>query len=174
VAGGDGLTPDQRERIERARVGAEQATGMRFWVRIGPFGMEPRLEAERLLTNLIDDPHQAGVLILVGPGERRLEVLTTAAAKRRLPDSAVGLAVLTMTSSFGVGDLVGGLLNGLRQLSDSAGHGEPGTAGTRRDSGRAPLSERGLEHVDGEPLSRPPQAIESDGEIVDIGGRPSP
>jgi hypothetical protein len=36
------------------------------------------------------------------------------------------------------------------------------------------LSERGLEHVDGEPLSRPPQAIESDGEIVDIGGRPSP
>jgi uncharacterized membrane protein YgcG len=124
------------------------------------------MEAERLLTNLIEDPHDAGVLILVGPGERRLEIMTSAAAKRRLPDSAVGLAVLTMSSSFGVGDLVGGLVNGLRQLSDSAGHGE---AGQRRESGRSPLPsatrseypERGLQHSSGEPLSRPPEAIES-------------
>jgi hypothetical protein len=162
----DGLNPEQRERIERARRGAEQTTGMRFWVRIGTFAGAPRIEAERLLTNLIDDPHDAGVLILVGPGERRLEIMTTAAAKRRLPDSAVGLAVLTMSSSFGVGDLVGGLVNGLRQLSDSAGHGE---AGQRRVSGRAPLPdpprneipERGLEHSTGEPMSRPAEAIES-------------
>jgi uncharacterized membrane protein YgcG len=166
VASGDGLDPDQRERIERARTAAERATGMRFWVRIGPFGGNPRLEAERLLTNLIDSPHDAGVLILVGPGERRLEVMTTAAAKRRLPDSAVGLAILTMSSSFGVGDLVGGLLNGLRQLSDSAGHGE---AGHRRESGRSPLPdpahsdvrERALEHSSGAPMSRPAEAIES-------------
>ena len=27
-----------------------------------------------------------------------------------------------MTSSFGSGDLVGGIVNGLRQLSDQAGH----------------------------------------------------
>jgi hypothetical protein len=162
---GDGLRPEQRERIEHARHAAEEATGMRFWVRIGPFSMDPRIEAERLLTNLIEDPHQAGVLILLGPEERRLEVMTTAAAKRRLPDSAVGLAVLTMTSSFGVGDLVGGLLNGLRQLSDSAGHGEAHTPSGRRDSGRSPVSgpvaERGIEHSTGEPLSRPPEAIET-------------
>jgi len=162
VASGDGLNPEQRERIERARRNAEQATGIRFWVRIGPFAGDPRLEAERLLTNLIDSPHDPGVLILVGPGERRLEVLTTAAAKHRLSDSAVGLAVLTMTSSFGVGDLVGGLLNGLRQMADSAGHAESGTGGTRRTSGRSPVvPERGLEHSSGEPLSRPAEAIES-------------
>jgi uncharacterized membrane protein YgcG len=161
VASGDGLKPGQRERIERARQAAEEATGMRFWVRVGPFSMEPRLEAERLLTNLIEEPHEAGVLILLGPEERRLEVMTTASAKRRLPDSAVGLAILTMTSSFGVGDLLGGLLNGLRQLSDSAGHGEPATGGTHRESGRSPVSERGLEHSTGEPLSRSPEAIES-------------
>jgi uncharacterized membrane protein YgcG len=160
VASGDGLKPDQRERIERARKAAEQATGMRFWVRVGPFSMEPRLQAERLLTNLIEDPHEAGVLILLGPEERRLEVMTTASAKRRLHDSAVGLAILTMTSSFGVGDLVGGLLNGLRQLSDSAGHGEPATGSTHRESGRSPATERGLEHSSGEPLSRSPEAIE--------------
>ncbi len=161
-----GLKPEQRERIERARRDAEQATGLRFWVRIGAFAGNSRMEAERLLTNLIDDPHDAGVLILVGPGERRLEVMTTAAAKRRLPDQAVGLAVLTMSSSFGVGDLVGGLVNGLRQMSDSAGHTE---AATRRESGRSPLPEptsshipeRGLEHSSGAPLERPPEAIES-------------
>jgi hypothetical protein len=160
VASGDGLRPEQRERIERARVQAEQETGMRFFVRIGPFSMEPRIQAERLLTNLIDEPHEAAVLILLGPEERRLEVITTASAKRRLSDSAVGLAVLAMTSSFGVGDLVGGLMNGLRQLADSAGHSDAGTA-TRRESGRSPVPERGLEHVSGEPLSRPATAIES-------------
>ncbi|HSP38989.1 MAG TPA: DUF5130 family protein [Frankiaceae bacterium] len=161
MAAGDGLTPEQHERVERARQSAEEATGMRFWVRIGPFSMDPRIEAERLLTNLLDDPHEPGVLILLGPGERRLEVMTSATAKRHLSDSAVGLAVLTMTSSFGVGDLVGGLVNGLRQLSDSAGHGEAASTGSRRDSGRAPVHQRGLEHSSGEPLSRPPEAIES-------------
>ena len=164
MAGGDGLNPEQRERIERSRRAAEQATGMHFWVRVGPFAGEPRLEAERLLTNLVESPHDAGVLILLGPGERRLEVMTTAAAKRRLPDATVGLAVLAMTSSFGVGDLVGGLVNGLRQMSDSAGHGEVGGAAglPRRESGRAPagLSERGIEHSDGAPLQRPAEAIE--------------
>lgn len=157
----DGLKPEQRERIEQARRQAEQATGMRFWVRIGPFSMDPRIETERLLTNLIDEPHEAGVLILLSPGERRLEIMTTAAAKRRLSDQSVGLAVLTMTSSFGVGDLVGGLLNGLRQLSDSAGHAEGFNASTHRDSGRTPISERGVEHSSDEPLSRPPEPIES-------------
>jgi hypothetical protein len=166
--GDDGLKPEQRERIERARGEAEQATGLHFWVRIGSFAGEPRLEAERLLTNMIDSPHDAGVLILLGPGERRLEVMTTPAAKRRLSDAAVGLAVLTMTSSFGVGDLVGGLVNGLRQMSDSAGHGEGRGASSsvsRRESGRAPattggMAERGLEHSDGAPLQRPAEALD--------------
>lgn len=60
MAVGDGLTPDQRERVERARQQAEESTGMHFWVRIGPFSMDPRIEAERLLTNLIDEPHASG------------------------------------------------------------------------------------------------------------------
>lgn len=160
MAGGDGLKPEQRERVERARQQAEQETGLRFFLRIGPFSMDPRIEAERLLTNLIDQPHDAAVLILLGPEERRVEVMTTPAAKRRVSDTAVGLAVLAMTSSFGLGDLVGGLLDGMRQLSDAAGHAESGTA-TGRESGRSPVPERGLEHISGEPLSRPATAIES-------------
>jgi uncharacterized membrane protein YgcG len=164
VAAGDGLKPEQRERIERARQSAEETTGMHFWVRIGPFAGDPRIETERLLTNLVDSNRDAGVLILLGPGERRLEVMTTPAAKRRLPDATVGLAVLTMTSSFGVGDLVGGLVNGLRQLADGAApaHDLAGhSALERRQSGRAPIAERGLEHTEGEALSRPAEPIDS-------------
>jgi hypothetical protein len=51
-----------------------------------------------------------------------VEVVTGSGAARRLPDRACALAVLSMTNSFSSGDLVGGIVNGLRQLSDQAGH----------------------------------------------------
>ena len=57
----------------------------------------------------------------MAPGARRVDVMTTQYAKRRITDQAAGLAVLTMTSAFAVGDLIGGIVNGLRQLSDAAG-----------------------------------------------------
>ena len=57
----------------------------------------------------------------VSPGDRRVEIVSTPAARRRLPDHVAGLAVLSMTSSFGVGDLVGGIVTGVRQLADAAG-----------------------------------------------------
>jgi uncharacterized membrane protein YgcG len=160
VAVGEAFTDEQRERIERARRSAEESSGLRFWVRVGNFSGDYRIEAERLLANLTETPRSGGVLILVGPGERRLEIMTTPGAKRRLSDATVGLAVLTMTSSFGVGDLVGGLVNGLRQLADAAGRAPEGTQGQpgedqQRLSGRAPIAERGLEHSGGEALSHP-------------------
>ena len=48
--------------------------------------------------------------------------ITGSAAARRLPDRACALAVLAMTSRLGSGDLVGAIVNGLRQMSDAAGH----------------------------------------------------
>jgi hypothetical protein len=122
VAAGEAFTRDQHERLERARRAAESQTGMRFWLRVGEFDGNLRLEAEHWLANLIDSTREAAVLLLVAPGERRIEVMTTQHAKRRITDAAAGLSVLTMTSSFAVGDLVGGITNGLRQLSDAAGH----------------------------------------------------
>ncbi|HEX4018286.1 MAG TPA: DUF5130 family protein [Frankiaceae bacterium] len=121
MAAGEAFTREQHERIERARRAAEGQTGMRFWLRVGEFDRDPKLEAEHLLTNLIDGPRDSAVLILVAPGSRVVEIMTTHAAKRRITDQAAGLVVLTMTSSFGVGDLVGGLVNALRQLADAAG-----------------------------------------------------
>ncbi len=121
MAAGEAFTREQHERVERARRSAESQTGLHFWVRVGEFDGDPRLEAEHLLANLTENTREAGVLILVAPGRRIVEIMTTAAAKRRITDQAAGLVVLTMTAAFGVGDLVGGLVNGLRQLADAAG-----------------------------------------------------
>jgi uncharacterized membrane protein len=121
VAAGEAFTREQHERIERARRAAEGQTGMRFWLRVGEFDRDPKLEAEHLLANLVENPRDAAVLILVAPGTRVVEIMTTHSAKRRITDQAAGLVVLTMTSAFGVGDLVGGLVNALRQLADAAG-----------------------------------------------------
>jgi hypothetical protein len=62
------------------------------------------------------------VLLAISPGQRVIEVVVGAQASRRLPDRACALAVLSMTNAFASGDLVGGIVNGLRQLSDQAGH----------------------------------------------------
>jgi hypothetical protein len=158
VAGGSGFTQEQLERIEDARRDAEEMSGIRFWVRVGSFDGDVRVESERLLSWLVPNSRDAGVLILISPQERRLEIMTTAGAKRRLSDSAVGLAVLTMTSSFGVGDLVGGIVNGLHQLGEGAGRppeatqGQPGGASQQRLSGRAPVGDRELEAAGGDAL----------------------
>ena len=144
MAAGEAFSRDQRERIERAVAAAEAQTGFRFWVRVGALGADPRIDAETTLANLLPTGHEGGVLLLVGPEERQLEIMMSPAAKRRIPGQATGLAALTMTSSFRVGDLVGGIINGLRQLADSAGRdpsgtqGQVATAGSRL-SGRSPL-----------------------------------
>ena len=105
-------TPVERPRPSRASVSGCGS---------GEIDADPRLEAERLLVNLVENPHDAGVLILVAPGARRVEIMTTPTARRRITDQAAGLVVLAMTSSFAVGDLVGGMVNAFRQLADAAG-----------------------------------------------------
>jgi hypothetical protein len=68
--------------------------------------------------------------------------MTTQTAGRRITDHAAGLVVLSMTSAFAVGDLVGGIVNGLRQLSDAAGRPPVGPHGhLGRPSGRSPVDE---------------------------------
>lgn len=139
VAAGEAFSRDQLERLERARAAAEQQTGIRFAVRIGAIDGEPELVAEQILANLVPTPRAEAVLLLVSPGDRLVHVATTAGAKRRISDQVAGLAVLTMTSSFTVGDLVGGIVSGLRQLADAAGapaggHTRPGARRTALES----------------------------------------
>ena len=108
-------------RLDEALTMSSRETGLRFTLYIGDLGTPSRVRAEELHARSGGNPAEA-VLIAVSPGQRVVEVVTGAAASRRLPDRACALAVLSMTGSFAGGDLVGGVVNGLRQLSDQAGH----------------------------------------------------
>ena len=108
-------------RLDEALTMASRETGLRFTLYIGDLGRQTRLQAEEMHARSGGNPSES-VLIAVSPRQKVVEVVTGAGASRRLPDRACALAVLSMTSSFAAGDLVGGIVNGLRQLSDQAGH----------------------------------------------------
>ena len=108
-------------RVDEALTMASRETGLRFTLYLGDLGSDTRGTAEDLHLRSGGDTSN-GVLVAISPGQRVLEIVTGAAAARRLPDRACALAVLSMTSRLGSGDLVGAIVNGLRQLSDSAGH----------------------------------------------------
>ncbi|SFK99319.1 DUF5130 family protein [Geodermatophilus ruber] len=108
-------------RLDEALTMSSRETGLRFTLYIGDLGPRTRVRAEELFESS-GGPLAESVLIAVSPGQRVVEVVVGAAASRRLPDRACALAVLSMTNAFASGDLIGGLVNGLRQLSDQAGH----------------------------------------------------
>jgi Domain of unknown function (DUF5130) len=108
-------------RLDEALTMSSRETGLRFTLYLGDLGKRTRVTAEELHARSGANPSEC-VLIAISPGQRVVEVVTGAAAARRMPDRACALAVLSMTGSFAAGDLVGGIVNGLRQLSDQAGH----------------------------------------------------
>jgi uncharacterized protein DUF5130 len=108
-------------RIDEALTMASRETGLFITLYVGDLGSDTRTTAEQLHGRSGDDPSHS-VLVALSPGQRVLEIVTGTAAARRLPDRACALAVLSMTGRLGSGDLVGAIVNGLRQLSDAAGH----------------------------------------------------
>jgi hypothetical protein len=119
--GGEIFSFQELARLDEALTMSSRETGLRFTLYIGDLGRQTRVTAEELHAQSGNAPADA-VLIAVSPGQKVVEVVTGAAAGRRLPDRACALAVLSMTGSFAAGDLVGGIVNGLRQMSDQAGH----------------------------------------------------
>ncbi|HEV7871271.1 MAG TPA: DUF5130 family protein [Modestobacter sp.] len=108
-------------RLDEALTMSSRETGLRFTLYVGELGTDTRSTAETLHARSGGDT-STSVLVAVSPGQRVLEIVTGSAAARRLPDRACALAVLSMTSRLGSGDLVGAIINGLRQMSDGAGH----------------------------------------------------
>jgi hypothetical protein len=108
-------------RLDEALTMSSRETGLRFTLYVGDLGNDTRATAEDLHARSGGDVTNS-VLVALSPGQRVLEIVTGTAAARRLPDRACALAVLSMTNRLGSGDLVGAIVNGLRQLSDSAGH----------------------------------------------------
>lgn len=111
----------QLARLDEALTLASRETGIDFSVYLGELGSDTRVAAEKLHAS-IGETAARSVLIAVSPGERVVEVVTGAAAFQRLPDRAAKLAVMSMVASFKEGDLIGGLVSGLRMLADQAGH----------------------------------------------------
>lgn len=115
------FTWQELARLDEALTMSSRETGLRFTLYIGDLGRQTRRQAEEMHARSGANPTES-VLIAISPGQRVVEVVTGAGAARRLPDRACALAVLSMTGSFAGGDLVGGIVNGLRQMSDQAGH----------------------------------------------------
>lgn len=116
------FTPVQLAQLDEALTLASRSSGLQFSVYIGPLGPlgpNSRAAAEALHAST-PEPADA-VLIAVSPGERVVEVVTGERSSRRLTNNACRLAVMAMVASFKEGDLVGGLISGLRMMADQAG-----------------------------------------------------
>ena len=113
------FTPVQLSRIDEALTLASRDSGLRFSVYLGDLGARPTETAQRLHGEV--EGSAEAVLLAVSPDQRVVEVVTGSEARVRLPDRGAKLAVMSMVASFKEGDLLGGLLSGLRMLGDQAG-----------------------------------------------------
>ena len=113
------FNPVQLTRLDEALTMASRESGLRFSVYLGDLGANPTARVAELHDQL--DGSNDAVLVAVSPGQRIVEVLSGAGARMRLPDRGAKLAVMSMVASFREGDLLGGLLSGLRMLADQAG-----------------------------------------------------
>jgi len=110
----------QLAAIDQALTLAGRSTGLHFSIYLGDLGADPRATAEELHASIGPRAAEA-VLIAVSPGQRIVEVVTGAEAASRLSDRGCNLAVRNMVAFFKKGDLVSGLVTGLRVLANQAG-----------------------------------------------------
>jgi len=111
------FTTRQLSRLDEALTLSSRETGILFSVYVGEFAQPTRAHAEALFEKLDDN----SVLLAISPGQRVLHIVTGPKSAERLPNRACALAALSMRSSFSNGDLVGGIVAGLRLLSDASG-----------------------------------------------------
>lgn len=95
---------------------AEEATGLQFCVYLGP----PRDPAE-----LFAQGHPE-VLVMVVPEEHQVHIVTSPAAKQRVPDEACAAAIERMVDDFRRRRFDRGIVRGVEYLAEVAG---PGAAG---------------------------------------------
>jgi uncharacterized membrane protein YgcG len=118
VPAGDAFSIRQEQDIAKAISVAEAQTGLKFSVYVGSVEADLHAQALRLHRRL-DDADRA-VLVVVDPRRNQLEIVTGSSAKRRVDDRAASLAAASMAATFAVGDLAGGIVNGLQSLMEHA------------------------------------------------------
>lgn len=112
--------PAQLGRLDEALTLSTRETGLNFSVYLGELGSDSRAGAERLF-DTIGEHERESVLIAVSPGERVVEIVTGEVATQRITQRGAKLAVMSMVASFKEGDLIGGLVAGLRMMTEQAG-----------------------------------------------------
>lgn len=112
------FTARQLARLDEALTLGSRESGLIFSLYVGALTAPTRAHAEALFERLTDD----SVLVAVSPAQRVLHIVTGPVSAERLPNRACALAALGMRASFSNGDLVGGIVTGLRMLADSAGN----------------------------------------------------
>lgn len=110
----------QLTRLDEALTLSSRETGLDFSIYLGELGDDTRAKAEELHSSIDSGPDNA-VLIAVSPGERAVELVTGATAVQRVTDRSAKFAVMSMVASFKEGDLIGGLVSGLRMMTEQAG-----------------------------------------------------
>ncbi|MDT4936530.1 MAG: hypothetical protein QOG80_201 [Pseudonocardiales bacterium] len=111
------FTARQLARLDEALTLSSRESGLVFSVYVGELRPPARAHAEALFEKLSDD----AVLVAVSPGQRCLHIVTGPESAKRLPNRSCALAALAMRASFANGDLLGGIVIGLRMLADAAG-----------------------------------------------------
>jgi uncharacterized membrane protein YgcG len=120
VPSGEAFTDAQVREISRACSTASEESGLHYSIYVGPVEGDIRDHAERLHAAL-GARAANGIIVLVAPGDRQLEIVTGKESSRRLSDRSCALAALSMTTAFAGGDLAGGIVTGVRMLAESAG-----------------------------------------------------
>jgi hypothetical protein len=111
------FTSRQLTRLDEALTLSSRESGLVFSLYVGALNPPARAHAEALFEKLTDD----SILVAVAPGQRCLHIVTGPLSAPRLPNRSCALAALAMRASFANGDLVGGIVTGLRMLADAAG-----------------------------------------------------
>lgn len=117
------FSPVQLARLDEALTLASRETGLLFSIWLGDLGDDVPARVAELHGQL--EGSAEAVLVAVSPEQRVVEVRSGPEARVRLPDRGAKLAVMSMVASFREGDLLGGLLSGLRMLADQAGGRRP-------------------------------------------------
>jgi uncharacterized membrane protein YgcG len=118
VPAGDAFSTRQEQDIQKAVGQAEKQTGLKYSVYVGSVEGDMHAQALRLHRELEDSAH--AVLVVVDPRRNQLEIVTGSEARRRIDDRAASLAGASMASTFAVGDLAGGIVNGIQSLAEHA------------------------------------------------------
>lgn len=112
---GNSFSVAQRADLQRILTHAEEVSGLTFGLHIGSwYGGREGVEA--MLARL-PDPDRS-VMVAVDPDAHTLEIVTGRLARISIDDHACALASMSMTSSFAVDDIVGGVRDGMSVLAD--------------------------------------------------------